>query len=132
MFSMFMDLIPFLKDRRLVFHLKQSGFSSKKDYGREEIEIQWANKAQRTLHGLEPMKTAGVSSKKIYEDLSLPAEKDKKRAEFARFVSACLFRLTLVKVTSLCISGHELYDIFFVSFLGFKNCILSRVILNQL
>ncbi|KAL2226989.1 UNVERIFIED_CONTAM: Plasma membrane ATPase 4 [Sesamum indicum] len=61
-----------------------SGFSSKKDYGREEIEIQWANKAQRTLHGLEPMKTAGVSSKKIYEDLSLPAEKDKKRAEFAR------------------------------------------------
>ncbi|KAL0318042.1 UNVERIFIED_CONTAM: Plasma membrane ATPase 4 [Sesamum angustifolium] len=60
-----------------------SGFSSKKDYGREEREIQWA-KAQRTLHGLEPMKTAGVSSKQSYKQLSLLAEKDKRRAEFAR------------------------------------------------
>ncbi|KAK4384886.1 Plasma membrane ATPase [Sesamum angolense] len=59
-----------------------SGFSSKKDYGREEREIQWA-KAQRTLHDLEPMKTAGVSSKQSYKQLSLLAEKDKRRAEFA-------------------------------------------------
>ncbi|KAL0299640.1 UNVERIFIED_CONTAM: Plasma membrane ATPase 4 [Sesamum radiatum] len=59
------------------------GLVLKKDYGREEREIQWA-KAQRTLHGLEPMKTAGVSSKQSYKQLSLLAEKDKRRAEFAR------------------------------------------------
>ncbi|KAK4431372.1 ATPase 5, plasma membrane-type [Sesamum alatum] len=60
-----------------------SGFSSKKDYGREEREAQWA-KAQRTLHGLQPMKTDGVFSKQSYAELSRLAEMAKRRAELAR------------------------------------------------
>ncbi|KAI3469127.1 hypothetical protein Pfo_025790 [Paulownia fortunei] len=58
-------------------------FSSKKDYGREERELKWA-KPQRTLHSLEPMKTAGVFSKQNYEEVSRMAEEAKRRAEIAR------------------------------------------------
>ncbi|KAG8066516.1 hypothetical protein GUJ93_ZPchr0004g38309 [Zizania palustris] len=61
-------------------------FTTKKDYGREEREAQWAA-AQRTLHGLQPPEVAGntlFSDKTSYRELSEIAEQAKRRAEIAR------------------------------------------------
>ncbi|THU62998.1 hypothetical protein C4D60_Mb01t11070 [Musa balbisiana] len=62
----------------------KTAFTTKKDYGREEREAQWAM-AQRTLHGLQPPETANLfSEKSSYRELSEIAEQAKRRAEIAR------------------------------------------------
>nr|CAB3486022.1 unnamed protein product [Digitaria exilis] len=61
-------------------------FTTKKDYGREEREAQWAT-AQRTLHGLQPPEVASntlFNDKSSYRELSEIAEQAKRRAEIAR------------------------------------------------
>ncbi|XP_074565483.1 plasma membrane ATPase-like [Curcuma longa] len=59
-------------------------FSSKKDYGKEEREAQWAT-AQRTLHGLQPASTSELfNDNNNYRELSEIAEQAKRRAEIAR------------------------------------------------
>ncbi|XP_077215366.1 H[+]-ATPase 1 [Tasmannia lanceolata] len=63
---------------------RRTAFTSKKDYGREEREAQWAL-AQRTLHGLQPPETSNLfSDKSSYRELSEIAEQAKRRAEVAR------------------------------------------------
>ncbi|KAJ1267892.1 hypothetical protein BS78_07G093800 [Paspalum vaginatum] len=57
-------------------------FTTKKDYGREEREAQWAT-AQRTLHGLHTHELAGERGG-TYGELSEIAEQAKRRAEVAR------------------------------------------------
>jgi H+-transporting ATPase len=64
----------------------QTAFTTKKDYGREEREAQWAT-AQRTLHGLQPPPAASdtlFNEKSSYRELSEIAEQAKRRAEIAR------------------------------------------------
>ncbi|KAG6502101.1 plasma membrane ATPase-like isoform X1 [Zingiber officinale] len=62
----------------------KTAFTSKKDYGREEREAQWAA-AQRTLHGLQPADTSELfNDKSSYRELSEIAEQAKRRAEIAR------------------------------------------------
>uniref|UniRef100_A0A2P2LNY8 Plasma membrane ATPase n=2 Tax=Magnoliopsida TaxID=3398 RepID=A0A2P2LNY8_RHIMU len=62
----------------------KTAFTTKKDYGKEEREAQWAL-AQRTLHGLQPPETASmISEKSSYRELSEIAEQAKRRAEVAR------------------------------------------------
>lgn len=62
----------------------RTAFTSKKDYGREEREAQWAM-AQRTLHGLQPPETNTLfTDKSSYRELSEIAEQAKRRAEVAR------------------------------------------------
>ncbi|OAY75973.1 Plasma membrane ATPase [Ananas comosus] len=62
----------------------KTAFTTKKDYGREEREAQWAM-AQRTLHGLQPPETANIfPDKGGYRELSEIAEQAKRRAEVAR------------------------------------------------
>lgn len=59
-------------------------FTTKKDYGREEREAQWAT-AQRTLHGLPTGEIAGIlNERSSYSELSEIAEQAKRRAEVAR------------------------------------------------
>ncbi|KAK4431966.1 Plasma membrane ATPase 4 [Sesamum alatum] len=59
-------------------------FTTKKDYGKEEREAQWAL-AQRTLHGLQtPEATNVFNEKSSYRELSEIAEQAKRRAEIAR------------------------------------------------
>ncbi|KZV14666.1 H(\+)-transporting atpase plant/ plasma membrane type, partial [Dorcoceras hygrometricum] len=59
-------------------------FSTKKDYGREEREAQWAL-AQRTLHGLHKPEASNIFGEKSnYRELSEIAEQAKRRAEIAR------------------------------------------------
>ncbi|KAL0922123.1 hypothetical protein M5K25_006085 [Dendrobium thyrsiflorum] len=63
---------------------RKTAFTSKKDYGREEREAQWAM-AQRTLHGLQPPETNNLfTDKSSYRELSEIAEQAKRRAEVAR------------------------------------------------
>nr|ALG65256.1 H+-ATPase-like protein [Cymbidium hybrid cultivar] len=63
---------------------RRTAFTSKKDYGREEREAQWAM-AQRTLHGLQPPETSTLfNDKTSYRELSEIAEQAKRRAEVAR------------------------------------------------
>ncbi|KAJ8512852.1 hypothetical protein OPV22_003286 [Ensete ventricosum] len=63
---------------------KKIAFTTKKDYGREEREAQWAM-AQRTLHGLQTPENANLfSDKSSYRELSEIAEQAKRRAEVAR------------------------------------------------
>ncbi|XP_008804905.1 plasma membrane ATPase-like [Phoenix dactylifera] len=63
---------------------RKTAFTSKKDYGREEREAQWAT-AQRTLHGLQPRETSTLfSEKSSYHELSEIAEQAKRRAEIAK------------------------------------------------
>lgn len=73
------------------FDHMQTAFTSKKDYGREEREAQWAL-AQRTLHGLHPPETTTnlFSDKSSYRELSEIAEQAKRRAEVARYTSPSL------------------------------------------
>ncbi|KAH0459036.1 hypothetical protein IEQ34_011850 [Dendrobium chrysotoxum] len=62
----------------------RTAFTTKKDYGREEREAQWAT-AQRTLHGLQPAETTSLfNDKNSYRELSEIAEQAKRRAEVAR------------------------------------------------
>ncbi|XP_027188362.1 plasma membrane ATPase 4-like [Cicer arietinum] len=62
----------------------KTAFTTKKDYGKEEREAQWAL-AQRTLHGLQPPETSSVfNEKSSYRELSEIAEQAKRRAEVAR------------------------------------------------
>ncbi|XP_030544214.1 plasma membrane ATPase 4-like [Rhodamnia argentea] len=62
----------------------KTAFTTKKDYGKEEREAQWAL-AQRTLHGLQPPETSTIfSDKNSYRELSEIAEQAKRRAEVAR------------------------------------------------
>ncbi|CAL0325928.1 unnamed protein product [Lupinus luteus] len=62
----------------------KTAFTSKKDYGKEEREAQWAT-AQRTLHGLNPPTTKQILDEHTsYSELSEIAEQAKKRAEIAR------------------------------------------------
>ncbi|KAG2569417.1 hypothetical protein PVAP13_7NG390200 [Panicum virgatum] len=64
----------------------KTAFTTKKDYGREEREAQWAT-AQRTLHGLQPPEVASntlFQDKSSYRELSEIAEQAKRRAEIAR------------------------------------------------
>ncbi|KAL8136378.1 hypothetical protein V2J09_002379 [Rumex salicifolius] len=63
----------------------KTAFTTKKDYGKEEREAQWAH-AQRTLHGLQPPQTSSnlFSEKSSYRELSEIAEQAKRRAEMAR------------------------------------------------
>jgi len=62
---------------------RKTAFTSKKDYGKEEREAQWAH-AQRTLHGLHPPETHLFNDKSSYRELSEIAEQAKRRAEVAR------------------------------------------------
>ncbi|XP_078443683.1 plasma membrane ATPase isoform X2 [Wolffia australiana] len=63
---------------------KRVAFTTKKDFGIEEREAQWAM-AQRTLHGLpNPHSAALFSDKSSYRELSEIAEQAKRRAEIAR------------------------------------------------
>ncbi|KAK4277086.1 hypothetical protein QN277_015138 [Acacia crassicarpa] len=62
----------------------KTAFTTKKDYGKEEREAQWAA-AQRTLHGLQPPETGNLfNDKNSYRELSEIAEQAKRRAEVAR------------------------------------------------
>ncbi|CAN1311700.1 Plasma membrane ATPase 4, partial [Linum perenne] len=65
----------------------KTAFTTKKDYGKEEREAQWAL-AQRTLHGLQPPQesTGGgiFNEKSSYRELTEIAEQAKRRAEVAR------------------------------------------------
>ncbi|XP_039028234.1 plasma membrane ATPase 4-like isoform X1 [Hibiscus syriacus] len=62
----------------------KTAFTTKKDYGKEEREAQWAA-AQRTLHGLQPPETSNLFSERSgYRELSEIAEQAKRRAEIAR------------------------------------------------
>ncbi|KAK1366800.1 Plasma membrane ATPase [Heracleum sosnowskyi] len=62
----------------------RTAFTTKKDYGKEEREAQWAL-AQRTLHGLQPPEASNIFNEKSgYRELSEIAEQAKRRAEVAR------------------------------------------------
>ncbi|GAB2267431.1 hypothetical protein Dimus_002414 [Dionaea muscipula] len=63
----------------------KTAFTTKKDYGKEEREAQWAM-AQRTLHGLQPPEVSSnlFPEKSSYRELSEIAEQAKRRAEVAR------------------------------------------------
>ncbi|KAK7381535.1 hypothetical protein VNO80_00080 [Phaseolus coccineus] len=62
----------------------KTAFTTKKDYGKEEREAQWAT-AQRTLHGLNPPETEPTfTDRNNYRELSEIAEQARKRAEVAR------------------------------------------------
>uniref|UniRef100_A0A0C9S3K8 Plasma membrane ATPase n=1 Tax=Wollemia nobilis TaxID=56998 RepID=A0A0C9S3K8_9CONI len=62
---------------------RKTAFTTKKDYGKEEREAQWAH-AQRTLHGLHPPENNLFQDKSSYRELSEIAEQAKRRAEVAR------------------------------------------------
>ncbi|CAN0877037.1 Plasma membrane ATPase [Linum grandiflorum] len=65
----------------------KTAFTTKKDYGKEEREAQWAL-AQRTLHGLQPPQEGSqggiFNEKSSYRELTEIAEQAKRRAEVAR------------------------------------------------
>ena len=74
----------FLATIYLIVPSQQTAFTTKKDYGKEEREAQWAA-AQRTLHGLQPPETNNLfNEKNSYRELSEIAEQAKRRAEVAR------------------------------------------------
>ncbi|KAL9242278.1 hypothetical protein vseg_016295 [Gypsophila vaccaria] len=64
---------------------QRTAFTTKKDYGKEEREAQWAS-AQRTLHGLQAPESSSAlfEDKNSYRELSEIAEQAKRRAEVAR------------------------------------------------
>lgn len=70
--------------QNLFFFAQQTAFTTKKDFGKEEREAQWAA-AQRTLHGLQPPESSSLfNDKSSYRELSEIAEQAKRRAEVAR------------------------------------------------
>ncbi|KAI6672030.1 hypothetical protein NL676_006915 [Syzygium grande] len=84
-----LDILKFiiryaLSGRAWTILQNKTAFTTKKDYGKEEREAQWA-RDQRTLHGLQPPETSEVfKDKNNYAELSEIAEQAKKRAEVAR------------------------------------------------
>lgn len=60
----------------------QIAFTRKKDFGKEDRELKWAQ-AQRTLHGLHPPQ-AQFSERSNVTELNRIAEEAKRRAEMAR------------------------------------------------
>ncbi|XP_052196491.1 plasma membrane ATPase 3-like [Diospyros lotus] len=59
-------------------------FTRKKDFGKEERELKWAQ-AQRTLHGLQPPETkTKFADRSTFTELNQMAEEAKRRAEIAR------------------------------------------------
>lgn len=58
-------------------------FTTKKDYGKDEREAQWAH-TQRTLHGLQTDSYSKMFERKNFSELSEIAEQAKRRAEIAR------------------------------------------------
>ena len=75
----------------------QTAFTTKKDYGREEREAQWAV-SQRTVHGLQNSQVTEMlmNDKSSFRELSEIAEQARKRAEIAR--SSSFFELILNKI----------------------------------
>ncbi|XP_010525880.1 PREDICTED: ATPase 5, plasma membrane-type-like [Tarenaya hassleriana] len=61
----------------------KTAFTTKKDYGIEEREAQWAA-AQRTIHGLQTLDTAIFPERNSCHEHSEIAEQAKRRAEVAR------------------------------------------------
>ncbi|CAH8315181.1 unnamed protein product [Eruca vesicaria subsp. sativa] len=61
----------------------RTALTTKKDFGKEEREAQWAV-AQRTLHGLQPKEVNIVPEQGAYRELSEIAEQAKRRAEITR------------------------------------------------
>ena len=62
----------------------KTAFTTKKDYGKEEREAQWAT-AQRTLHGLQAPDSNNIfDDRSSYRELSEIAEQARRRAEVAR------------------------------------------------
>lgn len=62
----------------------RTAFTSKKDFGKEEREAQWAH-TQRTLHGLQTDPGSKMfMERKNFSELSEIAEQAKRRAEIAR------------------------------------------------
>jgi H+-transporting ATPase len=62
----------------------QVAFSKKKDFGKVEREIQWAQE-QRTRHGLEPLADAETGNSTTLDGLNHLAEQARWRAEMARY-----------------------------------------------
>lgn len=58
----------------------QIAFTRKKDFGKEDRELKWAQ-AQRTLHGLPEMQKGERSN---HNELNQIAEEAKRRADMAR------------------------------------------------
>lgn len=88
---------------KLELIMLQTAFTTKKDYGKEEREAQWAL-AQRTLHGLQPPETSSVfNEKSSYRELSEIAEQAKRRAEVARYVSSFFIRFQSFHVIFPCV-----------------------------
>lgn len=58
-------------------------FTTKKDYGKDEREAQWAH-TQRTLHGLQTDSHSKMFERRNFSELSEIAEQAKRRAEIAR------------------------------------------------
>ncbi|XP_062191997.1 plasma membrane ATPase-like isoform X1 [Phragmites australis] len=85
-------------------------FTSKKDYGREEREAQWAS-AQRTLHGLQTPELAGIlNERSSYRELSEITEQAKRRAEVARLRELSTLKgqmESVVKLKGLDIEGIQ-------------------------
>ncbi|CAN4088164.1 unnamed protein product [Withania somnifera] len=84
-----LDLIKFLiryalsgKAWDLVLE-QRIAFTRKKDFGKEQRELQWAH-AQRTLHGLQVPDPKIFSETTNYNELNQLAEEAKRRAEIAR------------------------------------------------
>lgn len=63
----------------------QVAFTRKKDFGKEQRELQWAH-AQRTLHGLDVPDRKMFGDRNTFTELNQMAEEAKRRAEIARFV----------------------------------------------
>ncbi|KAJ8444219.1 hypothetical protein Cgig2_028100 [Carnegiea gigantea] len=63
----------------------RTAFTTKKDFGKEEREAQWAH-AQRTLHGLQAPEVSSTlfNDQNSYRELNEIAEQAKRRAEVAR------------------------------------------------
>jgi len=77
-----LHFFPLLSNRVYIFAL-QTAFTSKKDYGREQREAQWAS-TQRSIHGLQPSSSYTFNENSSYKELSEIAELARKRAEIAR------------------------------------------------
>ena len=76
----------------MFFHVMQTAFTTKKDYGRGEREAQWAA-AHRTLHGLNPPQAVPIFEEmNSYGELSELAEQAKKRAEVARYLFGSIYK----------------------------------------
>ncbi|KEH19962.1 plasma membrane ATPase 4 isoform X1 [Medicago truncatula] len=63
----------------------KTAFTSKKDYGREQREAQWAS-TQRSIHGLQPSSSYTFNENSSYKELSEIADLARKRAEIARLM----------------------------------------------